>query len=752
MNRLLIFVLFGIFSVNFHVLASEIKTTDDSLLTFERIFDSKDFKSERAKWSKWRKNSSGYTILGKSKINEDGKDIVAINPLNNKSDILVFAKNLIPENDKKPLDIYDYTFSDDNQKLLIFTNTKRVWRANTKGDYWLFNIKNNKLRKLGGDAEPSTLMFATFSPDSRKVAYVVKNNIFVENVNDGKIVKLTNDGNKSIINGTFDWVYEEEFGCRNGFRWSPDSKKIAFWQLDASKVKDFYLINNTDSLYPKVTPMQYPKAGESNSSSKLGVVSANGGEIVWMNLEGDPAQHYLPRMDFAANSNEIVFQRMNRLQNTNTLYFGNVDTGKCKVVLIEKDKAWLDTVDNLQFFENGKYFLWISEREGFRKIYLVSRNGEKFIKLTPGEYDVIDILRIDDKGEWVYFSATPDNPSEKYLFRASLKKPGTVEKIKSKKKGTHNYSISNDGKYAIHSFSTFDTAPITEIVSLPDHKSLQTLVENKKMEENLEKLKRTPVEFFTVKTKSNVELNGWCMKPYNFDPSKKYPVLFHVYGEPAGLRVLNKNFGRNYLWHTMLTQMGYIVMCIDNRGTPSPRGREFRKCVYGSVGVLASKDQAESVEALLTERPYLDKNKIAIWGWSGGGSMSLNAIFRYPEIYNTAMSVAPVADQRYYDSIYQERYMGLPQTNSEGYKIGSPINFAKNLKGNLLVVHGTGDDNVHYQGTESLINELVKHNKLFSLMIYPNRTHGIYEGENTSKHVFETLTKFLTEKMPTNNK
>jgi len=738
-----------VFISNFpNLKAANKETTDSSLLTFSKIFDSKDFKEEKTKWSKWMENSSKHTVLEDSKVIEDGKDIVAYTPGDKKGEIIVSADKLIPKGDKKPLEIYDYFFSKDKTKMLIFTNTKKVWRLHTKGDYWLLNLKTNVLKKLGGNAEKSTLMFATFSPNSKLVAYVIKHNIYVEDITTGKITKLTKDGNDKIINGTFDWVYEEEFSLRNGFRWSPDSKKIAYWQLDASNVKDFYLINYTDSLYPKITPVQYPKAGEKNSSSKLGVVNATGGNTVWMKLQGDASNHYLPRMDWAANSNEIVFQRMNRLQNTNTLYVGNSETGNCKVILVEKDNAWLDTVDNLQFFENGKYFLWVSEREGFRKLYLVSRDGKKFTKITPKDYDVISILRIDNKGEWAYFLASPQNPTEKYLFRASLKNPGVVEKIKVNKKGTHTYSISKDGKFAIHYFSTFDSAPTTDIVSLPEHRHLQTLVDNKKLEENLKKLKRKPVEFFTITTKDKVKLYGWCMKPYNFNPTKKYPVLFHVYGEPAGLRVVNRYFGRNYLWHTMLTQMGYIVISIDNRGTPSPRGREFRKCVYGAIGVKSSLDQAQSVEALLSERPYLDKNKIGIWGWSGGGSMSLNAIFRYPEIYSTAMSVAPVANQKYYDSIYQERYMGLPSTNAEGYKQGSPINFAKNLKGNLLLIHGTGDDNVHFQNTESLINELIRYNKLFSLMIYPNRSHSIKKGKNTTKHVYETLTKFLTEKMP----
>jgi len=746
MNRYKLFFLIFWAVSSSTVLAEDHK--DLSILTLERIISSDEFKEERVIMSKWMEKSSNYTVIKKSASLENGKDIVSFEPGSENGTILVSAEKFIPEGQEEPLDIYDYFWSPDGSKMLVFTNTRKVWRYHTRGDYWLLDLKSNALRKLGADADEASLMFATFSPDSKKVAYVLKHDLYVEQCDDGKMKRLTEDGSDKIINGTFDWVYEEEFALRNGFRWSPDSQYLAFWRLDATLVKDFYMINNTDELYSKIIPVQYPKVGESNSSAKLGVANVSSGITTWMKLDGDPSMHYLPRMDWASNSEEIVFQRMNRLQNTNTLYFGTAKTGKCRVVLVENDEAWLDTVDDLEFFEDGKFFLWISEKEGWRKMYLVSRDGKTASTVTPGSYDVIRIIRVDDQGEWVYFMASPENPTERYLYRASLKVHGTVERVSPEEKGTHTYSISPNGTYAIHSFSSFDSVKTTEIISLPDHKTLQVLEDNHELEKRVSALKRYPAEFFKIQTEDGVELDGWCMKPYNFDPEKVYPVLFHVYGEPAGQTVLNKWFGRNYLWHTMLTQMGYIVMSIDNRGTPSPRGREFRKCVYGSIGVLASLDQAQAVQALIKERPYLDKERIAIWGWSGGGSMSLNAIFRYPEVFKTAMAIAPVTNQRYYDSIYQERYMGLPDSNSEGYEKGSPIHFAKNLKGNLLLIHGTGDDNVHYQSTEALINELVEHNKLFNLMIYPNRSHSIREGENTTRHVFETLTSFLKDKMP----
>jgi len=722
-----------------------------STLTLERIFSSDEFRTEPFGPARWLRHHTGYTTLELSDSDAGGKDIVRYNPDNGKREILVSACRLVPPGETIPLDIADYQWSADGRRLLIFTDTKQVWRQNTRGDYWLLD-PGGSLWKLGGEAEPSTLMFAKFSPGGSRVAYVRENNLYVQELGNRKITQLTSDGSSTVINGTFDWVYEEEFNLQDGFRWSPDGKTIAYWQLDTEGVGTFYLINNTGGLYSTVIPVQYPKAGTTNSAARVGVVSSGGGKTLWFGLPGDPRRHYIARMDWAGNSDEVVIQYLNRLQNTNRLILGNARTGELRTILSETDEAWLDVVDDLHWLNNGKQFTWVSERDGWRHAYLISRSGKDVRLITPGDFDIIGIEKVDTKGGRLYYIASPDNAGQRYLYRTRLNGEGKPRRLTPMNQpGTHSYRLSGDARWAIHTYSSFGTPPVIDLVRLPEHRSVRTLVDNAGIRKRLAALNPHPVEFFSVETEDGVRLDGWCMKPPDFDQKRKYPVLFYVYGEPWEQTVLDLWSRRSYLWHLLLTQRGYIVMSVDNRGTPAPRGREWRKCVYGGIGILASADQAAAVRAVIKERPYVDAQRIGIWGWSGGGAMTLNALFRYPDLYRTGMSVAPVTDQRYYDTIYQERYMGLPDQNKEGYKNGSPITFAHQLKGNLLLVHGTGDDNVHFQNTEALINALVEADKQFSLMVYPNRMHGISEGRNTTRHLFELLTGYLKNNLPTGN-
>jgi dipeptidyl-peptidase-4 len=746
MRRIYIFAIFLI--VLFACGPQQGQEKDPSLLTLDRIYSSREFRAERFGPARWLEDKSAYTTLERSKSNRDARDIVMYDAETGKREILVPANRLVPKGEKKPLSLSNYVWSSDGKKLLIFTNTKRVWRQNTRGDYWVLDLSDWNLHKLGGNAEPSMLMFAKFSPDGNRVGYVIKHNIYVEDLKDHKIIQLTKDGSETIINGTFDWVYEEEFGLRDGWRWSPDGKWIAYWQLDAEGIKTFYLINNTGSLYPKLTPLQYPKVGETNSSSQIGVVNAGGGDTRWFELKGDPRNHYIARMDWAANSDEILFQRLNRLQNTIWLMMGDIRNGKVRTILTERDETWVNVVNDLHWLDDGSSFTWMSERDGWTHIYLVSKDGKNVKCLTPGEYDLVNLQSIDEEGGWVYFIACPDNPTQRYLYRVPLDGSGRAERITPlDQRGTHGYRISTDSRWAFHTSSTFDEPSVTALVRLPDHELMRTLAESSELRKKVHALKRMPVEFFRVDIGKGVELDGWCMKPHDFDPKKSYPVLFYVYGEPAGSTVVDRWGGNRYLWHLMLTQQGYVVMSIDNRGTRMPRGREWRKCIYRQIGILASADQAAALRAIVKRWPWVDSSRIGIWGWSGGGSMSLNAIFRHPDLYKMAMAIAFVSNQRYYDTIYQERYMGLPEDNKKGFKNGSPITFAHKLEGNLLLIHGTGDDNVHYQNFEALVNELIKHNKYFTMMSYPNRSHGIYEGENTTRHLYELLTRYLKENL-----
>jgi dipeptidyl-peptidase-4 len=733
--------------VLFLVLCAGGLKAQNGLLTLEDIYTSRLYRMNGFGKVRWVDDGSGYTTLERSESIK-GSDIVRYDTRTALKTIIISASELIPGDARNPLDIQDYSWSDDKSKLMIFTNTRRVWRYNTRGDYWIFDLASRKLSRLGKSLEPSWLMFAKFSPDGGKAAYVYKQNIYVEDLLSGDIKQLTTDGGGIIINGTFDWVYEEELDCRDGFRWSPDSKHIAYWQLNTEGIGTFYLINNLDSIYPKLIALPYPKVGTVNPAARIGVIPAAGGETVWMKTAGDPRNNYLVRMDFAASPNEIMIQQLNRLQNTNNVMMGNTVTGEVRTIFTETDKAWVDVHDDTEWLDNGRYFTWNSERGGWRQIYKISRDGKTVLNLTPGSYDVISLLQVDQKNGYIYFIASPDDPCERYLFRTKMDGKGKLEQLSPKGiKGQHSYQISPDAKWAIHTFSNVSTPNTIDLVSLPVHKTVRVLQDNDNMKQKIAELKINIKEFFKVDIGDGTELYGWMIKPLNFDPAKKYPVIFNVYGEPAGSTVQN-SFGGGDLWHQFLAQQGYLIMSVDSRGTAMPRGSAWRKSIYRQIGILATDDHAKAVKKIISTYSFVDPDRIGIWGWSGGGSMTLNCMFRYPEIYRTGIAVAFVANQKFYDSIYQERYMGLPTDNPDGYKEGSPVTHAGNLRGNLLLIHGSGDDNVHYQNCEVLVNELIRQNKLFSMIEYPMRSHGIFERENTTRHLYESMFAYWRNNLP----
>lgn len=734
------------------------RQTDSSLLTLDTVFT---YHAKSIGQLEWEADGKGYLMLEPGETNKNVVEIVRYDASTAERTIRVPAGKLTPQGASSPLVVEAFDLSVDGRKLLIFTSSERVWRSNTRGDYWVLDLTSWRLNKLGGNAKPSTLMFAKFSPDGSRAAYVRENNIYVEDIGNGGIVPLTSDGSKNLVNGTFDWVYEEELFCRDGFRWSPDGKNISYWQLNSEGVKEMTLINNTAGLYPVTLSFPYPKTGEMNSAARVGVVSAAGGTTRWFDVPGDPRNNYLPRMEWAANSDEVIIQQLNRLQNTNTVMLGDVRTGKVRTILTEKEDTWVDVAwgnidwdkkglarGDVEWVDGGKRFLWASERDGWRHIYSVSRDGKEIRCVTPGSFDVTAVEQVDKTGGWIYFIASPENATQRYLFRARHDAEGKAERLSpSNQPGTHDYTISPRADLAVHIYSTFAGPPVTDIVRLPQHATVRTVVDNRELKERLSRIKQCPNEFFRVDIGEGVQLDGWMIKPPGFDPSKRYPVLFYVYGEPWSQTVLDKWSGDRLMWHQMLAQQGYIVISVDNRGTPSPRGRAWRKIIYRKMGIVNAGDQAGAARAI-RKWPFVDPERVGVWGWSGGGSSTLNAMFRYPDLYQVGMSVAPVPDVRYYDTIYQERYCGLPQDHPEEYKQSSAITFAGQLKGQLLIVHGTGDDNVHYQGTEALINELVAANKQFSMLAYPNRSHGIFEGKGTTRHLFGLLTRFLNEKLP----
>jgi dipeptidyl-peptidase-4 len=719
---------------------------DSSLLTLTRIYGSGEFASQPFGPSRWLGDGNAYTTLEPA---EDGRgqDIVRYDVETGRRDVLVTARQLTPDGAEGPLEVEDYAWSPDLGRLLVFTNTKPVWRLNTRGDYWVLDRTSGRLLELGGrDARPSTLMFAKFSPDGGRVGYVRENNLYVEDLASGAITPLTTDGSRTMINGTFDWVYEEELmdNYADGWRWSPDGRAIAYWQLNADRVRNYDLIDDTDSLYSRVTPVQYPKVGEENSAARVGVVSAAGGATRWLDIPGDPREHYIPRMDWAAGSDEVLLQRLNRLQNTNEVMLGDARTGRVRTVLTERDSTWVDVVNDVVWLRRGKEFTWVSERDGWKHVYAVSRDGGAVRLITRGDFDVLEVKGIDDKAGWLYYVASPDNPTQKYLFRTRLDGKGTPQRISPKAEaGTHVYDRSPSYRYAIENYSRLGTPPVIRLVRLPGNEVIRTLVDNAELRTRVGALRRPAVEWLIVPAADGSKMPGVLLKPADFDSTRKYPLLFFVYGGPGNAEVEDQ-WGGYYLWHSMLTQKGYLVAVVDNRGTPAPLGRAWRKAVYGQLGVLETQDQAAAAKAL-SARAYVDPSRIGIWGWSYGGFMTLNALFQHPDLYRVGVAVSPVTHWALYDNVYTERFNGLITTNRAGYDRGSPISYVSGFKGDLLLVHGSGDDNVHFQNSEILINALVAANKPFEMMDYPNRTHCICQGKNTTLHLFTLITRFLDE-------
>lgn len=696
---------------------------------------------------RWAKDGNSYFRVEAGEINQYAL------PSQTKTTFMSKA-DLTPTGTAQPLSVRNFSFSEDGNQILIFTNTKKVWRLDTQGDYWVYNRTTKAWHKLGGNQPVSSLRFAKISPDGTKAAYVSEFDLYVEDIATGKTQAITSNHSRKLISGTFDWVYEEEFSCRDGFQWSPDSQQIAYWQIDANKIRDYNMINTTDSAYSKIVPVEYPTIGQNPSPAKIGVVNLSNSKTTWLSIPGDPQQNYLPRMEWNSPTRLFV-QQLNRKQNESKIYSCNPNTGDAKVIATEKDAAWIDVFpfdDNtyaldfrhrFAWLNNKKEFLWASEKDGWNHLYRVSTTGtEKLI--TKGDFDVIDFVTMDEKNNTLYYTASPTNATQKYLYKTKLDDKGKQELVSPVDQiGTHEYSISPNGKYAQHVFSNTYTRYTTELLDITTGKALN---EKESISAKLATVKpMKKVEFFKVKTEEGTEMDGWMVKPSNFDENKKYPVLFYVYTEPASQTVRDVwGTGNNRMYKGNMADDGYIYISLDGRGTPAPKGRAWRKAIYRNIGRINIKDQALAAKEIL-KWPFVDADRVAVWGWSGGGSTTLNLLFQYPEIYKTGIAVAAVANQLTYDNIYQERYMGLPQENLEDIVQGSPVTHAKNLKGNLLYIHGTGDDNVHYNNAEMLVNELIKYNKQFQMMAYPNRTHGISEGEGTFEHLSTLFTTYLKE-------
>lgn len=700
-------------------------------LTLEEIWASPTFKPEYVDGLNSMKDGEHY-----SSFEEDGSIAQYSYKTGKKIKAIVSPSNLMVNG--STLEMEDYSFSADESKILIAAETEPLFRHSTKSNYYVLDLKTKKLTKLSESGKQS---LATFSPTQNKLAFVRDNNLFIKDIDTGKETQVTFDGRKNeIINGATDWVYEEEFSFDKAFAWSPDGNTIAYYKFNEKDVREFNMAMYKGSLYPEDNRFKYPKAGEANAIVTLHFFDLKTEKNKPIDV-GSETDQYIPRIKWTNNPNQLSFIRMNRHQNKLELMLADAQTGKSNVILTEKNETYIDVTDNLTFLADNKNFIWSSEEEGYNHLYLYDLTGKKVKQITQGNWDVTAFLGIDEKTKMLFYISAEASPMERDLYSIML--DGTNKKKLSTRKGQNSAEFSQSFKYYINTHSDANTPSYITLHSA-DGKQMRVLKDNARLKETLAKYNLSKKEFFKFKTTEGVELNGWMIKPPSFDPNKKYPAFLTIYGGPGHNTVNDAYEGANYLWHQMLAQQGYVVVSVDNRGT-GQRGAAFKKSTYKQLGKLETIDQIESAKHLAS-LPYVDKTRIGVQGWSFGGYLSSLLITKGADYFKSAIAVAPVTTWRYYDSIYTERFLQTPQENPTGYDENSPINFVKNLKGKYLLVHGTADDNVHYQNAIEMINALVKANKQFDLHVYPDRNHGIYGGV-TRLHLYTKMTNFIKENL-----
>ena len=670
-------------------------------------------------------NGEFYTQI---KNSEEGQEIIKYSFKNGERIVRIFKSS-----DFKIKRINSYSLSDDDRLMLLATETESIYRYSRKAIYYVFNIQNNKLKKLS----ENKIRYPTFSPDGSKVAYVYENNLFIKDITNGKETQITNDGKKNqIINGASDWVYEEEFKLVRGFEWSSDSRTIAYYKFDESHVKEFSMDKFNGSLYPSQEVFKYPKAGEANSTVNILLYSLDSKEKTLIYTEED--YEYIPRIKWSKDPHILTMIGLNRHQNKLDFILVNSKDGSNNILFSEEDKYYIDIHDNLTFLPNN-FFIWTSEKKGYNHIFLKGLDGSEE-QITSGSWEVTSFKGLDSDKMQIFFTSTEDGSINRSLYVLDLE-TGKRKKL-STQIGTNSAKFSKGLKYYINTFSDADTPPIFTLHKA-DGTLIKTIEDNTEFKNKLKDYDLSKKEFLTIYT-DNADLNAWVIKPPNFDKNKKYPLFMFLYGGPGSQQVLNKYGSSNFYWYQMLAQKGYVVACVDNRGTGG-KGSEFKKMTYKELGKYETIDQIDAAK-YFGNLEYIDKERIGIQGWSYGGYMSSLAITKGAETFKLAVAIAPVTNWRYYDNIYTERYMQTPQENASGYDDNSPINHVEKLKGKYLLIHGTADDNVHVQNTYEMTSALVRANKQFDLFVYPDKNHGIY-GKNTRYHLYKKITNFILENL-----
>ncbi|MDB4879952.1 MAG: peptidase dipeptidylpeptidase domain protein [Gemmatimonadetes bacterium] len=711
-------------------------STDPSRITVERIFDSPDFRSAPIPQPAWLRSGSSY--IQARPVKDGGTELVKVDIATGREEVIVRGEQLTTNG--KRLVVEDLTLSGDERQALLFHSSVPVWRANTRGVYEVFDFRTGRLTPVS--ASGGMQMFAKASPDGRRVAFVRDNDLWVTELATGREQRLTRDGSANVINGTTDWVHEEELGLRDAFRWSPDSRSIAFWRFDQSAVPAMPIVDEL-GLYPKITSLRYPKAGQPNSRVKVGVVRLAGGPVTWLTGAGPDTGQYLARMEWVG-TDSLAVQRIPRRQTSVDVLLLSAATGRGRTVMTDRDSAYVDVENgDLRWIGTGKQqFLWLSDRSGWRQLFLYGRDGRVVRQLTTDGADVLAVQGVDEQNGFVYVTAAAPTPMERNVYRVRLS-GGAMERV-TQAPGSHNVSISPDARYMMDVHSTINAPPVATLYALPSMHVIRVLQDNATLRARLAGVAMQPARFLKVPMPDGTLLDAYRIVPADFDSTRKYPVLMYTYGGPATPQVNDAWGGTRALWHQSMAQQGYVVMVVDNRGS-AWRGRHFRKTTQLQLGLKESQDQIDAAR-WIGRQSWGDAARIGIWGWSFGGSMTLLAAGRGGDVFRAAMIVAPVTDWRLYDTIYTERFMWTPQDNARGYEESSPLGFVNGITARTLLVHGTGDDNVHPQNTTQLANRMQAANKPFYMLLYPNRTHSI-SGGNTSVHLFNAFTRFIRENL-----
>jgi dipeptidyl-peptidase 4 len=699
-----------------------------SQLTVDRIFKTGDFRSAPMPTVRWMRD--GHSFVDIRPNTGGGSDIVRTDVATGEVEVLATAAEL------GRLTIEDVELSPDESRMLLFHDSVRLWRTNTRGIYHVFDRAARRMMPLS--SSPGLQMFAKFSPDGQSVAFGRDHDLWVVSLTDGSEHRLTNDGSADIINGTTDWVYEEELHLRDAFRWSPDSRRIAYWRFDQSRIPVYPLLDDS-TLYPRVLSLRYPKAGEPNSSVRIGVADVGTASTRWLDVGGDTGI-YVARMDWSGGDS-LQIERLPRRQDRLDVLMVPASGGVTRTVLSDRDSAYVDVTEPV-WVDGGRQFLWLSDRGGWRSLYLYDRRGRVVRQITPGGADVLAVAGVDSAAGTVYVIEAAPDATQRQVFRYRLK-GGSGERV-TPARGSHAFNIAPGAHWAIDVHSTIADPPTATVVALPGMAAGRVLVDNAALRRAIDSLGVRAPEFMTVPTPDGARLDAYRIVPPGFDSTRHYPVLMYVYGGPAAPTVVDGWGGSRYLWHQLLAEMGYVVVSVDNRGA-AWRGRAFRKGTELRLGAIEARDQVDAAR-WIGAQSWADATRIGIWGWSFGGYLTSRAAEVGGKVFKAAISVAPVTDWRLYDSIYTERYMWVPSENAAGYDSTSVDRNVGGLSAILLLVHGTGDDNVHPQNSIQYAAALEASGKAFYMLLYPNRTHAI-SGGNSQAHLFESLTRFVREQL-----